>query len=304
VRITDKVIGVIQDYFQLSPLHNPPNLAGIQACIESMPEAVQVAVFDTAFFATMPQRAWMYAVPYEWYKKHRIRKYGFHGTSHRCVTLRAAELLGKPVEQVNLITAHLGNGCSMTAVQNGRAVEHSMGMTPLAGLVMGTRSGDIDPAVLLYLINTVGMSADAVNNALNKESGLLGVSGISNDMRDCEAAAANGNERAKLALELFSYRIVRFIGSYHAVLPSLDAIVFTGGIGENSVGTRRVICQGLQSLGVDLDEKGNQEIRGGKEGVITTSKSRVPVLVVPTNEELMIARDTLQIVTKACGQGK
>ncbi len=296
VLITDEVIRVIEDYFDLSPLHNPPNLTGIRAAMKAMPDVPHVAVFDTAFFATMPKRAWMYAVPLEWYEKHRIRKYGFHGTSHRYVTHQAARLLNKPVDQVNLITCHLGNGCSMTAVAGGKAVEHSMGMTPLAGLVMGTRSGDIDPAIIFYMLSK-GISADQLNSQLNKSSGLLGVSGVSNDMRDCEAAAAKGDERAKLALELFRYRIIRYIGSYHAVLPRLDAIVFTGGIGENSVMTRRAVCHGLSSLGVVMDEAANEKTRRGAEGVITTPESKIPVWVVPTDEELMIARDTLKIVT-------
>ncbi|NQU75970.1 MAG: acetate kinase, partial [Planctomycetes bacterium] len=282
--------------FMLSPLHNPANLAGIEASMAAMPQTPQVAVFDTAFFADMPRRAWMYAVPYEWYEKYRVRKFGFHGTSHRYVTNRAAELLGKPVQQVNLITCHLGNGCSMTAVQGGMAVEHSMGMTPLAGLVMGTRSGDIDPAVVFYLINVIGMAPAEVDTALNKASGLLGVSGVGNDMRDCIKAATNGNERAKLAVELFTYRIIRYIGSYFAVLPASDAIVFTGGIGENSLSTRATVCTGLGSLGVRLDETLNELTRGGKEGPISSQQSKVPVWVIPTDEELMIARDTGRIV--------
>ena len=296
VRIDDEVIGVVEDYFDLSPLHNPPNLTGIRAAMKAMPDVPHVAVFDTAFFATMPKRAWMYAVPMEWYEKYRIRKYGFHGTSHRYVTYQTARLLGKRVDQVNLITCHLGNGCSMTAVQGGKAIEHSMGMTPLAGLVMGTRSGDIDPAVVFYLITNAGMSAEEVSTQLNKHSGLLGVSGVSNDMRDCEKAAAAGDERAKLALELFRYRIIRYIGSYHAVLPNLDGIVFTGGIGENSIPTRRAVCHGLSSLGVELDEALNDKTRRGAEGCITLPSSRIPFWVVPTDEELMIARDTLKIV--------
>jgi acetate kinase len=298
VRIDDAVIRVIEDYFDLSPLHNPPNLTGIRAAMKAMPEVPHIAVFDTAFFATMPKRAWMYAVPLEWYEKYRIRKYGFHGTSHRYVTYQSGKLMGKPLDQINLITCHLGNGCSMTAVAGGKAIEHSMGMTPLAGLVMGTRSGDIDPAVVFYLIATAGMSVEEVSTQLNKNSGLLGVSGVSNDMRDCEAAAAKGDERAKLALELFRYRIIRYIGSYHAVLPRLDGIVFTGGIGENSYMTRRAVCHGLSSLGIELDDAANDKTRRGAEGVITQPTSKIPVWVVPTDEELMIARDTLKIVNE------
>jgi len=296
VVIDGNVIDVIRDHFQLSPLHNPPNLAGIEAAMAAMPETPQVAVFDTAFFANMPQRAWMYAVPMEWYQQHRVRKYGFHGTSHRYVTARAAGLLGKGVERVSLITCHLGNGCSMAAVANGRAVEHSMGMTPLAGLVMGTRSGDIDPAIVFYMIQQIGMTAEQVDEALNTRSGLLGISGSSNDMRDCLQAAAGGDPRAELAVELFDHRIILYIGAYFAVLESLDAIVFTGGIGENSRTNRAAICNGLRSLGVQLDPHHNEVIQDGKEGPITTPQSKIPVWVVPTDEELMIARDARRIV--------
>ena len=299
VRIDEQVITVIEDHFDLSPLHNPANLAGIRAAMTAMGDIPHVAVFDTAFFSAMPERAWMYAVPREWYDKYRVRKYGFHGTSHRYVSHQAGKLLGKPADRVNLITCHLGNGCSMTAVQNGMAVEHSMGMTPLAGLVMGTRSGDIDPAVVFHLMKAAGMSADQVDEALNKSSGLLGISGVSNDMRDCQAAAASGDERAKLALELFSYRIVGYVGNYYAVLPSLDAIVFTGGIGENSAPIRRAVCNGLVSLGVQLDEQANDRTDGGAEGLISTPGSKVQVWVVPTDEELMIARDALRIIAGA-----
>ncbi len=298
VPIDEEVIAVIRDHVQLSPLHNPPNLAGIEAAMAAMPETPQVAVFDTAFFATMPRRAWMYAVPMAWYQQHRIRKYGFHGTSHRYVTARAAELLGKPVEQVNLITCHLGNGCSMTAVANGRAIEHSMGMTPLPGLVMGTRSGDIDPAIIFYLIQQVGMTCQQVDDALNNSSGLLGISCNSNDMRDCLRAAAGGDERAKLAVELFDYRIVRYIGAYFAVLDALDAIVFTGGIGENSHQTRAAVCGSLGSLGVQLDEPRNLAVCNGEEGPISSATSKIPVWVVPTDEELMIARDACRIAAR------
>ena len=300
VAIDDKVISVIRDYCVLGPLHNPANLDGIKASMAAMPGTPQVAVFDTAFFATMPPRAWMYAVPMEWYEKYRVRKYGFHGTSHRYVAYQTSRLLNKPQDQVNLITCHLGNGCSMTAVQNGKAIEHSMGLTPLEGLVMGTRTGDIDPSVVFYLIQNAGMTPTEVDTYLNKKSGLLGVSGVSNDMRDCLKAAEGGNERAKLAVELFTYRIIKYIGSYYTILPSVDAIVFTGGIGENSVQIRSAVCEGLKRLGVEMDAKLNDETRRGKSGPITTANSKIPVWIVPTNEELMIARDTLQIVTGKC----
>jgi len=300
VLVDTDVLAAIAENIPLSPLHNPPNLAGIRACMAAMGQAPQVAVFDTAFFAAMPKRAWMYAVPMEWYTTHRVRKYGFHGTSHRYVTARTAELMGRPVEQLNLITCHLGNGCSMTAVQGGRAVEHSMGMTPLDGLVMGTRSGEIDPAVIFYMVNNAGMSLDEVARALNKSSGLLGVSGVSNDMRDCEAAAGEGNDRAALAIELFAYRVLRYIGSYWAVLGRLDAIVFTGGIGENNVAMRGEICNQLADLGVKLDPAANEAGRG-REGAVSVADSPVSVWVVPTDEELMIARDTVGIVSGAAG---
>lgn len=299
VLIDDEVIQVIRDYFVLGPLHNPPNLAGIEASMQAMPGTPQVAVFDTAFFASMPQRAWMYAVPYEWYEKYRVRKYGFHGTSHRYVTYQIAQLLQKPQSEVNLITVHLGNGCSMTAVKDGKAIEHSMGLTPLQGLVMGTRSGDIDPAMVFYVMENAGLSADEIYNALNKKSGLLGVSGVTNDMRDCLAAAEGGNERARLAVEMFIYRIIRYLGSYYTILPALDAIVLTGGIGENSVPVRDGVVKGLHRLGIRLDSEANERITRGQTGVISTPASAVPVWIVPTNEELMIARDTREIVTGA-----
>ncbi len=296
VLIDDAVIEVIEDHSPLSPLHNPPNLAGIKASIDAMGQTPQVAVFDTAFFAQMPERAWRYAVPDEWYQRHRVRKYGFHGTSHRYVTERAAERLGKPVDQVDLITCHLGNGCSMTAIHNGKAVDHSMGMTPLAGLVMGTRSGDIDPAVIFYMLNNAAMSAEQIDKALNKESGLLGISGVSNDMRDCLEAAQAGNERARLAVDMFSYAIQKRVGSYLAALPRLDALVFTGGIGENSRKVRAAVAAGLSGLGVELDVQLNETTRKGAEGPITTARSKIPIWVVPTQEELMIARDTARLI--------
>ncbi len=298
VLIDDEVIDVIEDHFQLSPLHNPPNLAGIRAAIEAMPDTPQAAVFDTAFLATLPERAYTYAVPHEWQQKYRVRKYGFHGTSHRYVTHQTAEVLGKSVDEVNLITCHLGNGCSMTAVHNGRAIEHSMGMTPLAGLVMGTRSGDIDPAIVFYIMKAAGLSVDQVDKALNKESGLLGVSGISNDMRDLLIEAEKGHPGAQLAAELFAYRIIRYIGSYYTILPELDAIVLTGGIGENSQPIRAKVCQGLGRLGVKFDPRRNETTIRGKLGPITTDDSALPVLIVPTNEELMIARDTRALVER------
>jgi len=297
-RIIDKsVLKVISDNCQLAPLHNPANLAGIEAATEALPNAPQVAVFDTAFLSDLPAKAYRYAVPEDWYKTHHVRKYGFHGTSHRYVTLRTAELLAKPVGQVNLITVHLGNGCSMTAVAGGKACDHSMGLTPLEGLIMGTRSGDIDPAIVFYLAGQ-GMKYDEILSELNKRSGLLGVSGISNDMRDLLAAGATGDEMARLAVEMFAYRIAKYVGAYHAILPRLDAVVLTGGIGENSVGAREVICEQLVGLNAELDPKRNEATIGGQAGPITTDQSGLAIWVVPTNEELMIARDTQAAVAE------
>ena len=294
--IDDNVIQVVRRNSELAPLHNPPNLAGITAAMAALPATPHVAVFDTAFLSTLPGEAFRYAVPDSWYRQYHVRRYGFHGTSHRYVTLRTAELLNKPVDQVNLITCHLGNGCSMTAVAAGRAIDHSMGLTPLEGLVMGTRCGDIDPAVIFYMARNAGLSLEQLDLALNKQSGLLGVSGISNDMRDLLAAAESGNANAALAVDLFVYRVVKYVGAYYAILPSCDAVVLTGGVGENSVPVRAKICRRLASLGVRLQEDRNAGTTLGKTGPITADDSRLPVMVVPTDEELMIARDTRAIV--------
>jgi len=295
VRVDDEVLGVIRRNAELAPLHNPPNLAGIEAASAAMPDVPHVAVFDTAFLATLPPKAFRYAVPESWYTDHHVRKYGFHGTSHRYVTLRAAELLGKAPEQVNLITTHLGNGCSMTAVAGGKAVDHSMGMTPLEGLIMGTRSGDLDAAVALYM-QSRGLTADEVDDALNKASGLLGVSAHSNDMRDLLAAAEAGNEKAALAVEMFVYRTAKYIGAYYTILPGVDAVVLTGGIGENAWSVRWALCRQLRRLGAVPDEQRNRRTVGGEAGPITADASPLAVWVVPTNEELMIARDTARWV--------
>ena len=294
-RIDEQLIEIIKRNAQLAPLHNPPNLVGIESAMAAMPNIPHVAVFDTAFLSTLEPRAYRYAVPEQWYTRYHVRRYGFHGTSHWYVTLRAAEMLGKNPDEVNLITAHLGNGCSMTAVAAGKAVDHSMGMTPLEGLVMGTRSGDIDPAVILYM-QSVGLSAEQVDRALNEESGLFGLSGGVSDMRDLVGALGEGDKRAELAVDVFVYRVVKYIGAYYAILPGLDAIVLTGGIGENAVDVRTAICRRLSRLGVVLDEQRNSQTTGGGAGPITTDDSAVPVLVVPTNEELMIARDTARLV--------
>ncbi len=294
--IDDAIIAVVRENAELAPLHNPPNLAGITAAMSDLPKIPHVAVFDTAFLADLPACAFRYAVPKDWYSRHHVRRYGFHGTSHRYVTLRAAELLGAGADKINLITVHLGNGCSMTAVAGGKAIDHSMGLTPLEGLVMGTRCGDIDPAVVFYMARRAGLSLEDLDRILNKESGLLGVSGVSNDMRDCLAAAAGGNADAALAVELFVYRIVKYIGAYFTVLPGCDAVVLTGGIGEKSPPIRRRICQGLRRLGVVADEERNNSIVGGRTGPITADGSPLPVWVIPTDEELMIARETQAVV--------
>jgi len=291
VRIDERILEIIRRNAALAPLHNPANLAGIEAATEAMPGTAQVAVFDTAFLATLPPKAYRYAVPQKWYEDYHVRRYGFHGTSHRYVTLRAAELLGKAVDQVNLITAHLGNGCSMTAVAGGKAVDHSMGMTPLEGLVMGTRSGDIDPAVVVHMTSH-GMTAAEVTEALNKSSGLLGVSGSYSDMRDLLAAGGRGDARAQLAIEVFVYRVVKYIGAYYTILPGVDAVVLTGGIGENSVEVRGRIVRQLGRIGARGDERRNLQMVAGQAGAITAGDSDLPVWVIPTNEELMIARDT------------
>ena len=297
-RIDEAVLAVVRQNAELAPLHNPPNLAGITAAMAAMPNTPQVAVFDTAFLSDLPPRAFRYAVPEDWYRRYHVRRYGFHGTSHRYVTLRAAELLGKDPEQVDLITVHLGNGCSMTAVAAGKALDHSMGLTPLEGLVMGTRSGDIDPAVVFHMARSAGLSLEQLDEALNKRSGLLGLSGVSNDMRDCLAAAEGGNPNAALAVELFVYRVAKYVGAYYAVLPGCDAVVLTGGIGENAVPVRRRICQALVRLGAVPDDGRNAATVGGKAGQITADGSRLSVWVIPTDEELMIARDTRALVEK------
>ena len=293
-RIDEALLAVIRRYGELAPLHNPPNLAGIEAAMRAIPDRPHVAVFDTAFFTSLPPRAYRYAVPADWYERHHVRRYGFHGTSHRYVAARAAELLGKAPAEANLITVHLGNGCSATAVAGGKAVDHSLGMTPLEGLMMGTRCGDLDAGVVLHMLSS-GLTAAAVDEALNTASGLLGVSGVSNDMRDLQARAAGGDDRCALAIDMFVYRIAKYVGAYHAILPALDAVVLTGGIGENDAEIRRRLCRQLASLGAECDEGRNAAAVGGQCGPITTDHSAVSVWVVPTNEELMIARDTARV---------
>lgn len=295
VIITPEVIEKVKECYPVAPLHNPANVTGIEAVSEIMPDTPQVAVFDTAFHQTMPAKAYMYALPYDDYKKYGIRRYGFHGTSHRYVSRRACEFLGLPYEKQRIITCHIGNGGSITAIKDGKSVDTSMGLTPTEGLMMGTRVGDIDPGALVYLMQRRGIGADELQKIINKESGVLGVSGISNDMRDIEAGIAAGNEKAKLAMDMYEYRILKYIGAYAAVLDGVDIIVFTGGVGENQTGTREYLCKHLGYLGVTFDAEANK-VRG-EEVVISGPDSKVKVVVIPTDEEMMIAEDTAQIVS-------
>lgn len=294
VIIDDKVLKAIEDNVEIAPLHNPPNIMGIKACQKLLPNVKQVAVFDTAFHQTMPAESYIYALPYEYYEKYRIRRYGFHGTSHKYITNRAAEMLGKDVNEVNLITCHLGNGSSISAVENGKSIDTSMGFTPLEGLAMGTRCGDLDPAILPFLMEKENLSPDEINNVINKKSGVLGISGVSSDFRDIEAARDEGNERAALALNIFEKRVRGYIGKYFTELDHVDGIVFTAGVGENSIEMRESICAGLKSLGIEIDKERNN-VRG-EDKLISSDNSKVKVFVIPTNEELMIARDTKELV--------
>ncbi len=295
--ITDEVVKAVREHIQEAPLHNPPNLLGIEVARQVLPNVPQVAVFDTAFHQTMPDYAFIYAVPYELYRDNRVRRYGFHGTSHRYVSMRAANLLSKPADQVNLITCHLGNGCSMAAVRGGRSVDTSMGLTPLEGLVMGTRSGDIDPALIAYLERVKQMTTPQIDTLLNQRSGLLGLSGSSNDVRSVLEAEAAGDPRAKLALSIYCYRIKKYIGAYTAALGRVSAVVFTAGVGENSAVIRHRVMENLQPLGYELDPgKNEQAVR--RELDIATAASPIRILVVPTNEELMIAQDTYEIAKR------
>ena len=290
VLITDEVKKAMEDCIDLAPLHNPANLIGIAACEKIMPTTPQVGVFDTAFHQTMPEKAYMYALPYDLYKTHKIRRYGFHGTSHKYVTERAAAMLGKPVEELKIVTCHLGNGSSITAVDGGKSVDTTMGFTPLAGVPMGTRSGDIDPAIVTFLMDKENMTIDQVNNVLNKESGVYGISGLSSDFRDLEKGAAEGDARCKLALDMFIYNVKKYVGAYAAAMGGLDAIVFTAGIGENTSIIRAGVTEGLEYRGVKIDAEANN--MRGEEKDISTPDAKVRTLVIPTNEELMIALDT------------
>ncbi|MBU5342083.1 acetate kinase [Caldifermentibacillus hisashii] len=294
--ITDEVLAEIEKLVDLGPLHMPPNISGIKVFRKILPNVPQVAVFDTAFHQTMPKSSYLYSLPYEYYEKYGIRKYGFHGTSHKYVTLKAAEMLGKPIKELRLISCHLGNGASIAAVHGGKSIDTSMGFTPLEGITMGTRSGSIDPALIPFIMKKTGQSAEEVINVLNKKSGLLGITGFSSDLRDIEEAANVGNERAELALTIFANHIHKYIGSYVARMNGVDAIIFTAGIGENSAAVRERVLRGLEFMGVYWDKDLNRE--GGGERFISYPFSPVKVLVIPTNEEVMIARDVIRLAKK------
>ncbi len=296
VLINDAVIAALEECVELAPLHNTPNLYGIAACQELMPNTPMVGVFDTAFHQTMPPESYLYAIPYEYYEKHGIRRYGFHGTSHKYVAQRAASMLNVNINDLKLITCHLGNGASVSAIKHGRCIDTSMGFTPLEGLVMGTRCGDIDPAIVTYIREKENLPQGKANEILNKQSGVLGISGVSSDFRDLEEAVAEGNERAALALKIFAKKVRFYIGAYIAEMNGVDAIIFTAGVGENDVNMRELICTDLGNLGIKLDIIKNK-VRG-QETIVSTEDSKVKLLLIPTNEELMIARDTYNIVKK------
>ncbi|MBD5177557.1 MAG: acetate kinase [Bacteroidales bacterium] len=297
VLITEDVKNKVKECYDIAPLHNPANMVGIDAITALMPDVPQVGVFDTAFHQTMPAKAFMYAIPYKYYKEDGVRRYGFHGTSHRYVSAKVCEFLGVDITTKRIITCHIGNGGSMAAVQYGKCIDTTMGLTPTEGLMMGTRVGDIDPGALTYLMTKHNMSAAELQNMINKESGVLGISGVSNDMREIEAAIAEGNERAKLALDMYMLRITKYIGAYAAEMGGVDIIVFTGGVGENQAGLRYDVCSTLGFMGVEIDKEVNAGIRG-VDAVISSADSKVKVCVIPTDEELMIARDTEEIVSK------
>ena len=294
VVIDEKVMQAINDNVEIAPLHNPPNIIGIEACKEIMGDVPMVAVFDTAFHQSIPELNYIYALPYEYYENYKVRRYGFHGTSHQYITERAAEMLGKDLNEVNLITCHLGNGSSISAVKGGKCFDTSMGFTPLEGLAMGTRSGDLDPAIIPFIMDKEKLSTEEMNNVLNKKSGVLGVSGVSSDFRDLEEAAEKGNDRAQLALDIFENRVRKYIGAYLTEMDHCDGIIFTAGVGENSITTRERVVDGLKSLGVEIDKENNN--MRGKEAVVSTDASSIPVLVIPTNEELKIAMETAKLV--------
>lgn len=296
VIIDEKVMQTLNECIELAPLHNPPNIVGIEACRNILPDTPMVAVFDTAFHQTMPKQSYFYAIPYDMYEKYGIRKYGFHGTSHKYVANRAAEMLGKPIEELKIITCHLGNGASICAVKNGKSFDTSMGFTPLDGLPMGTRSGSIDPAIVTFIMDKENMTGSEVNDYLNKKSGVLGISGVSSDFRDIEAAMNEGNERAALAIDLFCYRVKKYIGEYAAAMGGVDAVVFTAGIGENNPLVREKAVTGLEFLGIEVDLEKNK-IKG-QELDISKPGAKVKTLIIPTNEELAIARETVALLGK------
>ena len=295
VVLNDEVLEVFKSVSDLAPLHNPANLKGVKAVSELMPGLPQVGVFDTAFHQTMPAHSYLYAIPYELYEKYGVRRYGFHGTSHRYVSQRVCEFLGVNYNEKKIITCHIGNGGSVAAVENGKCVDTSMGLTPLEGLMMGTRSGDIDGGAVTFLEKKLGLDADGMSNLLNKKSGVLGITGISSDMREIDDAIANGNERAKLALDMYNYRIKKYVGAYAAAMGGCDIIVFTAGVGENQYQMREAVCENMKYMGVKLDKEKNKTVRGVEE-VISTPDSKVTVCVIPTDEELMIATDTMNLL--------
>ena len=297
VVITDEVVENVKKCIDLAPLHNPSTLKGVAAVTELIPGVPQVGVFDTAFPQTMPQRAFMYALPYEYYEKYGVRRYGFHGTSHRFVSKRACEFLGIDYNKARIITAHIGNGASMCAIKDGKCIDTSMGLTPTEGLMMGTRVGDVDPGALVFIGEKEGLSMAQLSEVINKKSGVLGVSGVSSDMREIEDAIAQGNERAKLALEMYDYRIKKYVGAFTAAMGGLDVLVFTGGVGENQTTTREYVCEDMQYMGIEIDKELNAKIHGD-EALLSTKESKVTVVVIPTDEELMIALDTVALTSK------
>lgn len=297
VYITGDVIDALEECIDLAPLHNPPNLKGIYSITKLLPEIPQVGVFDTAFHQTMPDYVYLYGIPYSLYEKHKIRRYGFHGSSHRFVSQRAAEILGRKIEDLKIITCHLGNGASVAAIKNGKSLDTSMGMTPIEGLMMGTRTGDLDIGAFIQIMNKEEIDVPIANTLVNKHSGMLGVSGVSSDMRDVEKAAEEGNKRAKVTLEMYYYRIRKYIGAYTAAMGGVDVIIFTGGVGENDAATRYLTTKDMEYMGLEFDQEKNKGLRG-KEAILSKENSKVTVMVVPTNEELVIAMDTYEIVTK------
>ena len=297
VVITDAVVESVKQCIDLAPLHNPSTLKGVAAVTELIPGVPQVGVFDTAFPQTMPQRAFMYALPYEYYEKYGVRRYGFHGTSHRFVSKRACEFLGLDYNKARIITAHIGNGASMCAIKEGKCIDTTMGLTPTEGLMMGTRVGDVDPGALVFIGEKEGLSMAQLSEVINKKSGVLGVSGVSSDMREIEEAISQGNERAKLALEMYDYRIKKYVGAFTAAMGGLDVLVFTGGVGENQTTTREYVCEDMQYMGIEIDKELNAKIHGD-EALLSTKESKVKVVVIPTDEELMIALDTLALTSK------